>query len=512
VAIQQNNGLREKAMSYISGFDYDIFISYAHVDNATADEGETGWVTAFREHLDVQLSKRVGRIGAVKVWQDPKLEGGQLFDQTIKNSIDRAALFLALTSTGYLASDYCRQEVKWFTEKASAESLGLAVGDRMRVFNLQLNNIPFPDWPTEFGRTSGFPFHDAEETDDLGYPSDPKDRLFQQQIRKLVDAVYRTLLVLKEKQVAAAPAIVSAAKAPEKSPADDAFTVFLADTSDTLRTLRRRVSNELQQEGIRVTSNLPPPYDSSSHEAAAINAINQAHLSIHLLDGVPGREIEGQEEKTYPRRHAELGLEHARSQMIWVPQSLDPQAIEDSAYRTFIHELENGARDESGYNFIRESPSNITREVLDRIKQLQTAAKPVAEPLSALIDTHFKDQMHALDLIRFFTDRNVRPFINPEEDDPRKNIHILEERLKQVTRLIIVFGEVTADWVRERLNAAVQIAITERCPLKAFGIYFAGERRKDADANFNFGFLPVFTFDNSDLQSPQTIAPFLEER
>jgi hypothetical protein len=48
--------------------------------------------------------------------------------------------------------------------------------------------------------------------------------------------------------------------------------------------------------------------------------------------------------------------------------------------------------------------------------------------------------------------------------------------------------------------------------LKAFGIYFAGGRRKDADANFNFGFLPVYTFDNSDLQSPQTIAPFLEER
>ena len=498
-------------MGYISGFEYDIFISYAHVDDQTADEGETGWVTAFREHLDVQLSKRVGRIGAVKVWQDPALEGGQLFDQTIKNSIDSSAIFLALTSTGYLASDYCRQEVKWFTEKADAEHLGLAVGDRMRIFNLQLNNIPFPDWPAEFGRTSGFPFHDAQEADDLGYPSDPKDRLFLQQIRKLVDAVYRTLLVLKEKQ-AAAPAIVSPTKAPEESSADDQFTVFIADTSDTLRTLRRRISNELQQEGIRVTSNLPPPYDAASHETAAITAISKAHLALHLLDGVPGREIEGQEDKTYPRRHAELSLEHARSQMIWVPQSLDTQSIEDSTYRGFIQQLETGARDESGYNFIRESPSNITREVLDRVEQLQTAARPAAEPLSALIDTHFKDQMHAFDLIRFFTDRNVRPFINPEEDDPRKNIHILEERLKQVTRLIIVFGEVTADWVRERLNAAVQIAITERCPLKAFGIYYAGGRRKGADANFNFGFLPVYTFDNSDLQSPQTIAPFLEER
>jgi len=493
-------------MSYISGFDYDIFISYAHVDNATADEGETGWITEFCEHLDVQLSKRVGRIGAVKIWQDPKLEGGQLFDQTIQNSINTSALFLAFTSTGYLASEYCRQEVKWFCQKAGTEPLGLAVGDRMRVFNLQLNNIPFTDWPTEFGRTSGFPFHDAADQDDLGYPSDPKDKLFQQQIRKLVDSVYRTLLVLKDKQTAAAPPVVTT----DAAPADDTFTVFLADTSDTLRTLRKRVSNELQQEGIRVTSNVPPPYDTTSHEPAAIAAISKAHLALHLLDGVPGREIGGQEDKTYPRRHAELGLEHARSQMIWVPQSLDTQAIEDSTYRAFINELEHGARAESGYNFIRESPSDVTREVLDRVKELQTATKPAAEASSALIDTHFKDQLHAFELIRFFTDRNVRPFINPEEDDPRKNIHILEERLKQVTRLIIVFGEVTEDWVRERLNAAVQIAITERCPLKAFGIYFAGARRKGTDANFNFGFLPVYTFDNSDLQSPQKLAPFLE--
>ena len=122
----------------------------------------------------------VGRIGAVKIWQDPKLEGGQLFDQTIKNAIDTSALFLAFTSTGYLASEYCRQEVKWFCQKAGTQPLGLAVGDRMRIFNLQLNNIPFPDWPEEFGRTSGFPFHDAADQEDLGgewtFRFDDRDR------------------------------------------------------------------------------------------------------------------------------------------------------------------------------------------------------------------------------------------------------------------------------------------------------------------------------------------------
>ena len=150
-------------MGYLPGYQHDIFISYAHVDNVAANE-EPGWVTRFREHLDVQLSKRVGRIGAVKIWQDPSLEGSQLFDKTIEDAINSSGLFIALTSSGYLASEYCQQEVRWFHRKAGGESPGLVVGDRSRFFNVLLNNVPFTEWPAEFGRTSGFPFPDVRIT------------------------------------------------------------------------------------------------------------------------------------------------------------------------------------------------------------------------------------------------------------------------------------------------------------------------------------------------------------
>jgi TIR domain-containing protein len=493
-------------MSYLPDFDYDIFISYAHVDNETAYEDEAGWVTQFRDHLEVQLSKRIGRIGAVKIWHDPSLEGSQLFDKTIQEGINRSALFLALTSAGYLASDYCRQELSWFNKKAKAESIGIAVDDRMRVFNLLLNNVSFDQWPEEYGRTSGYPFHDAERDDDFGYPSDPKDKLFQQQVRKLVDSIYKTLSLLKVKsEEKRAPVIEK-----QSDVADDSFTVFIADTADTLRTLRKRVANELQQEGIRVIGNIPPPYESALHETEAIAQIAKARLSVHLLDNFPGREMPDQAEKSYPHCQAELGFDHARSQLIWVPQSLDIQSIEDDAYRIFLNQLENGSRSESDYSFIRESPSSITREILERIEDLKAASQAATVPSAALVDTHFKDQLQALDLIRFLSDKNIQPFINPEEDDPRKNIKILEERLKQVTRLIIVFGTVTEEWVRARLAAAVQIAITERCPLKACGIYFADSRKKAANESFNLGFLPVYTFDKSDLSNPARLAPLLE--
>jgi hypothetical protein len=493
-------------MAYLPGFDYDIFISYAHVDNETADKDEPGWVAQFRERLEVQLSKRVGRMGAVKIWQDPSLEGSQLFDQTIRDGINRSALFLALTSAGYLASEYCRQELKWFCGKADAEPMGLSVGDRMRVFNLLLNNIPYEQWPQEFGRTSGYPFHDADKDDEFGYPSDPKEKNFQQQMRKLVDSVYKTLTVLKEKQPERAKPVSR-----EGGPTTEAsFTVFLADTADTLRKVRSRVVNELEQEGIRVIRSTPPPYDAASHEQAVLDEIGKAGLSVHLLDSLPGREIEGDESKSYPQRQAELAIQHARAQFIWVPHTLDVKSVEDETYKSFLDRLENGARGERSYNFIREAPSSITREVLEKIGQLKASAQSPSAPSAALVDTHFKDQLYALDLIRFLSEKNIQPFINPEEDDPRKNMKILEERLKQVNKLIIIYGSVSEEWVRARLGAAVQIAITERCPLKACAIYYAHPRKKEESANFNLGFLPVYTFDSGDLSNPKTFAPLLE--
>jgi hypothetical protein len=159
---------------------------------------------------------------------------------------------------------------------------------------------------------------------------------------------------------------------------------------------------------------------------------------------------------------------------------------------------------------MRESPSSITREILEKINQIKESSESTAAPTAALVDTHFRDQLHALELIRFLSEKNIQPFINPEEDDPRKNMKILEERLKQVSKLIIVYGSVTEEWVRARLGAAVQIAITENCPLKSCAIYYASPQRKSAGGNFNLGFFPIYKFDNSDLSDPKTLAHLLE--
>ena len=72
-------------MAYIDGFEHDIFISYAHVDDLTASEDEEGWVTSFIEHLKVALGQRFGNFDCVKIWRDKRrLEGNHVFDEVIE--------------------------------------------------------------------------------------------------------------------------------------------------------------------------------------------------------------------------------------------------------------------------------------------------------------------------------------------------------------------------------------------------------------------------------------------
>jgi hypothetical protein len=55
-------------MSSFPAYKYDIFISYASVDNLTTQYSKQGWADKFKENLESSLSKRIGPIGAVEVW------------------------------------------------------------------------------------------------------------------------------------------------------------------------------------------------------------------------------------------------------------------------------------------------------------------------------------------------------------------------------------------------------------------------------------------------------------
>jgi hypothetical protein len=478
-------------MSWVPGFQYDVFISYARIDNKTVDDDaeKNGWVTQFHRHLSVALSRKIGE-DTVSVWRDARrIDGSQLFDRTIQDAIQSSALFVALTSPGYLRSDYCLQELKWFHQKSQQEPAGLAVGDRSRIFNLLMNKIAPPQWPTEYGRAEGFAFHDAVESDVDGEPADPRSDRFRQQLRVLTNAIYHTLSQLKE------------GSAPRESPRTDdgsQVVVYVAETSDTAGGIRRRIVKELgDADGVRLAARVPPPLEFEAHEAAVRAEASAADLSVHVLDGNPGHEVIDRDGVYYPQRQAELALAHGKSQLILVPPDLARDSIQDSSYAGFLDRLEHGPRSpQSSYHFQRELSSAMTRQILasvDQIRSRRSSGGPVSGA-ATLIDTHIKDQVHAFELGKYLGQRQVKVLYNQQDDEPENNEALFAASLKRAAILIIFYGSVSWDWVRDRLGVALQIALAseEKCPLRAWGIYVAPPAKPETTKNLR---LPVVSLE-----------------
>ncbi|MGH9846152.1 MAG: toll/interleukin-1 receptor domain-containing protein [Blastocatellia bacterium] len=486
-------------MAYLPGFSHDIFISYAHVDD------QDGWVEVFQQKLELELSRFIGRMNLVSLWRDKRrLEGNHLFDTTIEAAIKGSALLVALTSRGYLASDYCLREIRWFGQKSQQEAWGRSIGDQLRISNVLIGNIHHLQWPEEVKGTSGHKFHNAERDDQVGFPIHSNGELFTERLRLLAVNICHTLEAFKSRIE------IAAANGDGANRAEADFTVFLADASDSLRTVRRLVENDLRKCGVALAERVPPPYESAQHQSKAVEVIRRADLAVHLFDHLPGREIDGATDQTYPQLQAEIAIENAKAQLIWVPPS--PQKIEDESHRQFLERLERGPRGNADYEFIRELPNDIAQVIAAKIEKIKSLRQPATAHDAALLDLHRKDQMHALDLGRALVERNVQLYINPEDDDPHSNLKILEERLKQVSRLIVLFGEVTEDWVRARLAEALKIAVDHRCPLKTLAVCFVPPRRKEDGVRFDLSFAKVHHFNFDELKQPQALTILLDEK
>lgn len=481
-------------MSWVPGYECDVFLSYSHVDNLTPDnEPDAGWVAQFHKRLELALTQKAGRSGAITIWRDERrLRGNLLFDKSIQDAVQRSAVFVPLYSHGYANSAYCADELKWFYEKAQKESIGLAAGDSYRIFPVFLNRFAPAVWPKEFGRTSGFPFNDSARAEDEGEPSDPGSELFRTQLRALKDSLFVTLERLRN---------LTAKPAPVASDVDatDVFRIFLADVPDVLTPVRRRVINELrQQPSLQVLSSVPPPSEDEPHRTAVLAALTRADLSVHLFSDSPGREIDDREGVYYPQTQAELALEHGKSQIVWVPETLKTENILDPGLAAFLERVESGKRKRDTFEFLRTTPAAVTAEILAKIEHIQNQANtPEEAPGAALIDTHFKDQLQTFELMRYLVDRKVQPYLNPQEDNPSSNLEIFTQRLKQVSLLIVFYGAVAEEWVRARLGVAIQIAIAENFPLRACGVYVVPPQKPGLNTRASQRFIRVDWMDHT---------------
>ena len=97
-------------MAYVLGYDHDVFVSYAHLDN----QGESAWVTTLVRHLETEVRQRLGATD-LRVWIDRELDGNRPLTPEIMQAIRRSATILLIVSPSYIASEWCARERNAFS-------------------------------------------------------------------------------------------------------------------------------------------------------------------------------------------------------------------------------------------------------------------------------------------------------------------------------------------------------------------------------------------------------------
>ena len=446
-------------MAYISRYKYDIFISYVHDDNYPLPSDKDGWVTQFVEYLSSFLTKSHNLEG-LEIWFDQEsLQGNTAFNPEIQKGIEQSALFFVLNSNKYKKSEYCRKELNWFFDKNTEQDSGVMVDNYSRVFNICINNIHHSEWPKKLNGTGSFTFHDAgKDEEEFGYPSLCTSISYTYQLRELGKAAIKILKSMAEanKDNIKTSSVNNLDKVANKK----SRKIFIANIPESAQLFQRRVIQEIQDDVVIIPP-LELPCDLETHQQKLSEALDQSSLSIHLLDKSPGLFFEGSDELTYTRVQADTVKDCDSESLIWVPDTLKDETIEDKAQATWLKELETGPRKSTGFHFIRSSEQEFIEQVKQKLSQQNSPTNNISLDTRFLIDTHQKDQFYAYQVASILSEKGLDVNFNKVLDDPVKNLENFQLKIEGVHNLIIMFGSVAPAWLKGRIQEAVKV-VTEQ--------------------------------------------------
>jgi hypothetical protein len=179
-------------MTYLPGFMYAIFVSFAHLDNQRFGASRPPWVTCFVRELDKSIRMLLGTRTDLTIFFDGhgSLEAGRPFAHELARSAGSSAVFLAITSPAYVNEDsWALDELRAFKD---------AGREGQRIFPIEL--LPLDDerdYPPAVRELARFKFW-ATNRDRVPVPIPPKSEAFHHKVWGLADQMQRHLKYMRD--------------------------------------------------------------------------------------------------------------------------------------------------------------------------------------------------------------------------------------------------------------------------------------------------------------------------
>ncbi len=472
-------------MAFIPGFENDIFISYAHLDNCCPKHSKTeGWVKRFLEYLELYLAQQFGTKKFQIWWDQRKLDATVLFDDAIADGIKKTAVMICLNSPSYGESEYCQKELDLFYNKAQKDGSGLKIGHRSRIVHVLLRNIPFEKWPNKLSGTSGVFFNNPKFAG-LGWVLNTDTAEFEEKMMELISSIY--LLIDDFTKL---PNTTNEGTQPVGADTEE-FTIYVGDIPDSLECTADLILTELKKEGYKIIKDNAASEDIKTFETNTTAAINGAQLSVHLLDQFPGPKIGGETLQWYRKKEIELALESDIPQFIWFPKGVGIDTIKNKDYKAFINGLrtvEISEKKEFDFND-NGIEDNLKKDIFDTIDTL--IAKQNSAEISEIhdgngspdifLDYNMEDKVMAAEIETYLIANNLGILNSPSKETLEENFETRNERLKETRKLIVLYGKASKKWVYGRLQKVIGNVAVGKLPIEEIFIYMGPEPKESDD-------------------------------
>lgn len=464
-------------------FEGDAFISYAHLDNVELVEGRKGWVANLHRALEVRVGQLLGK--SPHIWRDPKLQGNDLFAETLIEKLQRVAVLVTVVSPRYLKSEWTIRELKEFWKAAETQG-GIRVGDKARVFKILKTPVPLDKTPPELRMLLGYEFFKIEpetgkvrELDEVFGPEAQRD--FWIKLDDLAHDIVALLERLHEDDTPigagaddamapdpAGPATEDAPAAPRPQPTVAATvapangskgTVYLAETTSDLREQRELLRRELLQHGYSVVPADPIPHVADEAEAMVREQLARSRMSVHLLGRHYGLVPEGGMTSIIEMQH-DLAAERAKDErflrLLWVPQG---QQVTDERQLKVLEHVRLDPRMRDRADLLETAFEDLRTAVHDWLKREPKparAAAPDPGPGGSVPQLYLiADQRDAETILPWadaLFDQHIeviRPLFDGDESEVRE-YH--EENLTHCDGVLIFYGCGNELWLQRKLR------------------------------------------------------------
>ena len=434
-------------------FEYDIFISYGHVDDEDPAGDVKGWVDLLAERLPRVVAGYLGQ--KPRLWRDERsLRGNDLLREAIGEGVARSRLFIPVVSPRYVLSDWCRRELEAFCGTGAAAGAG---SHRSRIFKVVKTPLLLPHLkePEVLRDLIGYHFYEMEGDRPREFSPDvtpSKDQRYWDTLGRLAWDITNML--------AAPPAPDQAA--PETACGPAKKLVYLAETTSELTKEREAVRDELRQRGYGVLPEQRLPLEERRMTEEAVRRdLARCCLSVHMVgarygstpEDDPASVVQIQEALAAERGAAEGSFQR----LLWVPPALAAADIADARQREFVERLQT--RVGAGSELLRTTVEDLKARVVEKLSP-KVPPPPAPDPrrrskpkqVYLICDDSDRGFVRPIKQYLFRENFEVITWLDGAADGAERLMEYHRKNLRECDAALIYFGNGDEPWVRKNLE------------------------------------------------------------